>query len=193
MDYNELALKLHEEHQGKIEVISKVPVKTRDDLSTAYTPGVAEPCRKIAANKKDVYRYTSKGNLVAVVTDGTAVLGLGDIAHIIAAESVNGGEGVKHGAMVADNNKALITGQFFKAGLCETNTAKPVKFRNNKIHLSSGELINLFKGLFHINSCAHSKKHCKINKEGHNGQKDNKQKNFHNFSLMYKSSPFYHL
>ncbi len=79
MDYNELALKLHEEHQGKIEVISKVPVKTRDDLSTAYTPGVAEPCRAIAANKKDVYRYTAKGNLVAVVTDGTAVLGLGDI------------------------------------------------------------------------------------------------------------------
>ena len=58
---------------------AKVPVKTRDDLSTAYTPGVAEPCRKIHDNKKDVYKYTAKGNLVAVVSDGTAVLGLGNI------------------------------------------------------------------------------------------------------------------
>lgn len=79
MDYNQLALKLHEEKQGKIEVISKVRVKTREDLSTAYTPGVAEPCRKIRDNREEVYRYTAKGNLVAVVTDGTAVLGLGDI------------------------------------------------------------------------------------------------------------------
>lgn len=79
MDYNELALKMHEEKKGKIEVISKVAVKTRDDLSVAYTPGVAEPCRKIRDNKEEVYRYTSKGNLVAVVSDGTAVLGLGDI------------------------------------------------------------------------------------------------------------------
>ena len=76
MNFNEAALKLHEEHHGKIEVVSKVPVKTRDDLSTAYTPGVAEPCRKIHDNKKDVYKYTAKGNLVAVVSDGTAVLGL---------------------------------------------------------------------------------------------------------------------
>ena len=79
MDYNKMALELHEAHKGKIEVVSKVEVKTRDDLSTAYTPGVAEPCRKIAANKEDVYKYTAKGNLVAVVTDGTAILGLGDI------------------------------------------------------------------------------------------------------------------
>ena len=79
MDYNELALKMHEEKKGKIEVISKVAVKTRDDLSVAYTPGVAEPCRKIRDNKEEVYRYTSKGNLVAVVSDGTAVLGLGNI------------------------------------------------------------------------------------------------------------------
>ncbi len=79
MNYNEMALKLHEEHQGKVEVVSKVPVKTREDLSTAYTPGVAEPCRKIAADKEEVFRYTNKGNMVAVVTDGTAVLGLGDI------------------------------------------------------------------------------------------------------------------
>lgn len=75
----EKSLKLHEENQGKIEVVSKVPVKTRDDLSIAYTPGVAEPCKHIAAEKELVYRYTAKGNLVAVVSDGTAVLGLGDI------------------------------------------------------------------------------------------------------------------
>lgn len=79
MNFNELSLKMHEENKGKIAVCSKVSVKTRDDLSTAYTPGVAEPCRKIAEDKMNVYRYTAKGNLVAVVSDGTAVLGLGDI------------------------------------------------------------------------------------------------------------------
>lgn len=79
MDYNKLALEMHEQNKGKIGVVSKVAVKTREDLSTAYTPGVAEPCRKIRDNKAEVYRYTAKGNLVAVVSDGTAVLGLGDI------------------------------------------------------------------------------------------------------------------
>ncbi|AGF58795.1 malate dehydrogenase (oxaloacetate-decarboxylating) [Clostridium saccharoperbutylacetonicum] len=79
MNYFEESLKLHEENIGKIEVVSKVKVETRDDLSLAYTPGVAEPCRKIYENEENVYKYTSKGNLVAVVTDGTAVLGLGDI------------------------------------------------------------------------------------------------------------------
>lgn len=79
MDYNSLSLKMHEEHKGKVEVVSKVAVKNRDDLSTAYTPGVAEPCRKIRDNKADVYKYTCKGNMVAVISDGTAVLGLGDI------------------------------------------------------------------------------------------------------------------
>lgn len=79
MNYFEESLKLHELYRGKIEVISKLPVETRDDLSLAYTPGVAEPCRRINANPADVYKYTAKGNLVAVVTDGTAVLGLGDI------------------------------------------------------------------------------------------------------------------
>lgn len=73
MDYNKAALKMHKENKGKIGVVSKVAVKTRDDLSTAYTPGVAEPCRKIRDDKKEVYRYTAKGNLVAVVSDGTAV------------------------------------------------------------------------------------------------------------------------
>ena len=79
MDYSRLALEMHETHHGKIAVAPKVKVENRDDLSTAYTPGVAEPCRRIAANKDEVYRYTAKGNLVAVVSDGTAVLGLGDI------------------------------------------------------------------------------------------------------------------
>ncbi|MBN2898940.1 MAG: NAD-dependent malic enzyme [Clostridia bacterium] len=79
MDYNKLALEMHEKHVGKIAIASKVSVENKDDLSTAYTPGVAEPCRKIAENKDDVYKYTAKGNLVAVVSDGTAVLGLGDI------------------------------------------------------------------------------------------------------------------
>jgi len=79
MNYNELSLKMHEEHGGKVEVVSKVKIKDRDDLSTAYTPGVAEPCRKIRDNKEEVYKYTCKSNMVAVVSDGTAVLGLGDI------------------------------------------------------------------------------------------------------------------
>ncbi|MGX8794697.1 NAD(P)-dependent malic enzyme [Fusibacter sp. JL298sf-3] len=79
MNYNEKALALHEAHKGKIEVVSKVGLKTREDLSTAYTPGVAQPCREIAANPDDVYKYTAKGNLVAVVSDGSAVLGLGNI------------------------------------------------------------------------------------------------------------------
>ena len=79
MNYSELSLKMHEENKGKIEVVSKVKVETKDDLSTAYTPGVAEPCRKIHEDKENAYRYTAKGNLIAVVTDGTAVLGLGDI------------------------------------------------------------------------------------------------------------------
>ena len=75
----ERSLELHEKGPGKVEVISKVKVENREDLSLAYTPGVAEPCRKIHANPDDVYKYTAKGNLVAVVSDGTAVLGLGDI------------------------------------------------------------------------------------------------------------------
>lgn len=79
MDYYKKALEMHEEHKGKIEVVSKVPVKTREDLSTAYTPGVAEPCREIAKDPAAAYTYTAKGNLVAVVSNGTAVLGLGNI------------------------------------------------------------------------------------------------------------------
>lgn len=75
----EQALKLHADNQGKLAVAAKVPLKTQLDLSLAYSPGVAEPCVKIAENKSDVYKYTSKWNLVAVVSDGSAVLGLGNI------------------------------------------------------------------------------------------------------------------
>ena len=79
MDYNKAALEMHEAHHGKVGTVSKVKVETRDDLATAYTPGVAEPCRRIAADPAEVYRYTCKGEMVAVVSNGTAVLGLGDI------------------------------------------------------------------------------------------------------------------
>ena len=79
MDINQEALKLHSENRGKIEVVSKTEIKDMHDLAVVYTPGVAEPCRKINQNVEDVYTYTTKGNMVAVVSDGTAVLGLGDI------------------------------------------------------------------------------------------------------------------
>jgi len=79
MDINQEALKLHSENRGKIEVVSKTKIKDMHDLAVVYTPGVAEPCRKIHQNVSDVYTYTVKGNMVAVISDGTAVLGLGDI------------------------------------------------------------------------------------------------------------------
>ncbi|NLY20406.1 MAG: NAD-dependent malic enzyme [Tissierellia bacterium] len=79
MDTRERALKLHKDNQGKIEVISKVKVEDADDLSLAYTPGVAEPCKEIAEDAEKVYEYTNKGNMIAVVSEGSAVLGLGNI------------------------------------------------------------------------------------------------------------------
>lgn len=79
MDINQKALKLHYEMQGKIEVISRKKIETREDLSLLYTPGVAEPCRQIAADYEKSFQLTRRNNLVAVITDGTAVLGLGDI------------------------------------------------------------------------------------------------------------------
>ena len=75
----EEALKMHKENQGKLGVYSKVPVRNAKDLSLAYSPGVAEPCMDIYEDENKVYDYTMKGNLVAVVSDGTAVLGLGNI------------------------------------------------------------------------------------------------------------------
>ncbi|MCX7570670.1 NAD-dependent malic enzyme [Tumebacillus sp. DT12] len=79
MSLREEALDLHRKHQGKLEVVSKVPVTNSRDLSLAYSPGVAEPCKEIHRQQERVYEYTAKGNLVAVVSDGTAVLGLGNI------------------------------------------------------------------------------------------------------------------
>jgi len=79
MDVYKESLKLHKAHKGKLEVRAKVSVKTKEDLSLAYSPGVARPCEEIAKNPEDVYTYTSKGNMVAVITDGSAVLGLGNI------------------------------------------------------------------------------------------------------------------
>jgi NADP-dependent malic enzyme len=79
MDKKEFALKKHEEWNGKIEVVSRAELNNRDDLAVAYTPGVAEPCLKISEDVDLSYKYTRRNNLVAVVTDGTAVLGLGDI------------------------------------------------------------------------------------------------------------------
>ncbi len=79
MTNQEKALALHEELTGKLETVSKIPVKTREDLALAYTPGVAEPCKVIAQDKSKAYTYTMKANTVAVVSDGSAVLGLGNI------------------------------------------------------------------------------------------------------------------
>jgi malate dehydrogenase (oxaloacetate-decarboxylating) len=90
MDYYQKALILHEKNKGKIAIQSKVSVNSKDDLSTAYTPGVAEPCKHISKNPDDVYRYTSRGNMVAVVSDGSAVLGLGDIGPLAAMPVMEG-------------------------------------------------------------------------------------------------------
>ena len=90
MDYNAASLKMHEENQGKLEVALKVQLENKDDLSTAYTPGVAEPCREIHKNPADAYKYTLKANTVAVVSDGTAVLGLGDIGPLAAIPVMEG-------------------------------------------------------------------------------------------------------
>ena len=79
MDYAKESLKLHEQWKGKIEVITRAPLETRDDLSLAYTPGVAQPCLEIQKDVNKSYDLTRRSNLVAVITDGTAVLGLGDI------------------------------------------------------------------------------------------------------------------
>ena len=79
MDIYQKSLKFHEDNKGKIEIKSKVEVNNADDLSLAYSPGVAEPCRAIAEDKDNAFRYTAKGNMIAVVSSGTAVLGLGNI------------------------------------------------------------------------------------------------------------------
>ena len=90
MDTNEKAIEMHKKWNGKLETISKTPVKTREDLSIAYTPGVAAPCRIIAENKEEAYTYTMKANTVAVVSDGSAVLGLGNIGPYAAMPVMEG-------------------------------------------------------------------------------------------------------
>jgi len=90
MSLRDDALAFHKDARGKIAVHSKVPCATVRDLSLAYTPGVAEPCREIEKNPNDVYEYTAKGNMVAVVTDGTAVLGLGDIGPLASIPVMEG-------------------------------------------------------------------------------------------------------
>lgn len=98
MTTNEKALLLHEQWNGKLETVSKTPVKSREDLSLAYTPGVAEPCKVIAQDKEAAYKYTMKANTVAVVSDGSAVLGLGNIG--------------PHAAMPVMEGKAVLFKEF---------------------------------------------------------------------------------
>ena len=98
MTTNEKALLKHEEWNGKLETVSKTPVKSREDLSIAYTPGVAEPCKVIAQDKEAAYKYTMKANPVAVVSDGSAVLGLGNIG--------------PHAAMPVMEGKAVLFKEF---------------------------------------------------------------------------------
>ena len=90
MTTNEKAMMMHKEWQGKIETVSKAPVKTREDLAVAYTPGVAEPCKVIAKDPEAAYTYTMKANTIAVVSDGSAVLGLGNIGPYAAMPVMEG-------------------------------------------------------------------------------------------------------
>ena len=98
MTNNEKALLMHEKWNGKLEIVSKSPVKSREDLAVAYTPGVAEPCKVIAGDKEAAYKYTMKANTVAVVSDGSAVLGLGNIG--------------PHAAMPVMEGKAVLFKEF---------------------------------------------------------------------------------
>lgn len=98
MTTNEKALLMHEKWNGKLEIVSKSPVKSREDLAIAYTPGVAEPCKVIAQDKEAAYKYTMKANTVAVVSDGSAVLGLGNIG--------------PHAAMPVMEGKAVLFKEF---------------------------------------------------------------------------------
>ena len=90
MSNREEALRIHEEVRGKISIASKLPITNSEELALAYTPGVAEPCKEIAKNPEDSYRYTSRGNLVAVISDGTAVLGLGNIGPLASMPVMEG-------------------------------------------------------------------------------------------------------
>ncbi len=118
MSIREDALKLHRDNKGKLEVVSKVPVKDKESLSLAYTPGVAEPCKEIHKDINKIYEYTSKGNMVAVISDGTAVLGLGDIG--------------AHAALPVMEGKAVLFKEFAGVDafpIC-VNTADPDEIVN---------------------------------------------------------------
>ena len=110
MDIAEKALLAHEEWNGKLETVAKSKVKSRADLAVAYTPGVAEPCRKIAEDKELAYKYTWKSNTIAVVSDGSAVLGLGNIG--------------PHAAMPVMEGKAVLFKEF---GFTVENAVKAAK------------------------------------------------------------------
>lgn len=90
MDIYQKSLKMHEENRGKVSMVSKVTVTNKEELSMAYSPGVAEPCREIEKDPSAIYRYTAKGNMVAVITDGSAVLGLGNIGPAAALPVMEG-------------------------------------------------------------------------------------------------------
>lgn len=90
MDYNKKSLEIHEKYSGKLEIISKLEIENKDDLSVAYTPGVAAPCLAIAENPEEAYKYTIKKNTIAVVTDGSAVLGLGNIGALASIPVMEG-------------------------------------------------------------------------------------------------------
>lgn len=90
MDVYEQSLKMHEEKKGKLHIVSNVPTSSKEDLSLAYTPGVAEPCRRINANPEDAFRYTIKSNMVGIVSDGSAVLGLGNIGGLASLPVMEG-------------------------------------------------------------------------------------------------------
>ena len=136
MDYNKESLEMHERLKGKIEVKSKVSLKTKDDLSIAYTPGVAEASRKIAENKEDVYKYTFKGNMVAVISDGSSVLGLGNIG----AEA----------ALPVMEGKAVLFKEFagidaFPICIAEQNTRKTIETIKNIAPVFGGINLEDFK------------------------------------------------
>lgn len=90
MNYFEKSVELHRAHKGKLEIVSSVPLETLEDLSLAYTPGVAEPCRRIANDAREVYELTGKSHSIAIVTDGSAVLGLGNIGPLAALPVMEG-------------------------------------------------------------------------------------------------------
>ncbi|MBS3081283.1 NADP-dependent malic enzyme, partial [Candidatus Pacearchaeota archaeon] len=122
MDYKKESLKLHEKLKGKLVISSKIPIKTREDLSLLYTPGVAEVSRKIFENKNEIYKYTIKGNSVAVITDGSSVLGLGNIGPEAALPVMEG--------------KAILFKEFanidaFPICISEQNTKKTIETIKN--------------------------------------------------------------